>query len=169
MKKEVIIISVINLFIYIFIFIHNGFNIESILYSLMSTVLVKVALVDFKTYEIPFYLNVIIFILALIKIVSGRDALALHLLGFISVSGFMIICVFITKVLKKPDAFGGGDIKLMAAAGLFLGVHKIIFGFWLACVFASVIHIIRMIISKEGHILALGPYLSAGVFVAMIF
>ena len=39
----------------------------------------------------------------------------------------------------------------------------------LGCLYGSVIHIIRMKISDEGSVLAMGPYLSAGILTAMWF
>ena len=41
--------------------------------------------------------------------------------------------------------------------------------FLLGCIIGSVIHLIRMKVSGEGHVLAMGPYLSAGVAVAVLW
>ncbi len=57
----------------------------------------------------------------------------------------------------------------MAAAGLFLGLKLTIVAFLLGCLYGSVIHIARMKISKKDHVLAMGPYLSAGILSAMWF
>ena len=70
---------------------------------------------------------------------------------------------------SSGKAIGGGDIKLMATAGLVLGAKNIIFAFILACILGSVIHTIRMKISKKNNLLAMGPYLSAGVFIAALW
>ena len=57
----------------------------------------------------------------------------------------------------------------MAACGLLLGWQKSILAFLLGCILGSVIHLFRMKISKEGHVLAMGPYLAAGIFLAALF
>ena len=57
----------------------------------------------------------------------------------------------------------------MAVAGLILGWKNIILAFVLGCVFGSVIHTIRMKVSKKNNLLAMGPYLSAGIFVAALW
>ena len=41
--------------------------------------------------------------------------------------------------------------------------------FILGCIIGSVIHLIRMKVSGEGHVLAMGPYLSAGVAIAVLW
>ena len=64
---------------------------------------------------------------------------------------------------------GAGDVKLMAVCGLLLGWKLIIFAFLLGCIIGSVIHLIRMKVSGEGHVLAMGPYLSAGVAIAVLW
>ena len=60
-------------------------------------------------------------------------------------------------------------MKLMAVCGLLLGWKLIILAFLMGCIIGSVIHIIRMKVSKCDHVLAMGPYLSMGIFIAMLF
>ena len=88
-----------------------------------------------------------------------------HLAGAVCVSLFLFVLWF----LSGGKAIGGGDVKLMAAAGLILGWKLTILAFILACVFGSVIHIIRMKVSGAEHMLAMGPYLSMGIFIAALW
>ena len=88
-----------------------------------------------------------------------------HIIGFVSVSGFLLILYYATK----GRGIGGGDVKLMAVAGLLIGWQKILLALVLGAILGSVIHIARMKISGEEHILAFGPYLSAGIFIAMLY
>ncbi len=64
---------------------------------------------------------------------------------------------------------GGGDVKLMAASGLLLGWSKIVLAFVIGCILALVIHSVRRKVSREGTVLAMGPYFSMGIFIAAIF
>ena len=65
---------------------------------------------------------------------------------------------------------GGGDVKLMAAAGLLLGWKHIILAMMIGCVLGSIIHVIRMNADKKKeHVLAFGPYLAAGIFIASLW
>jgi leader peptidase (prepilin peptidase)/N-methyltransferase len=66
-------------------------------------------------------------------------------------------------------AIGGGDIKLMAAAGLLLGWKQIVLAFVLGCVAGAVIHSIRMRVSHAEHMLAMGPYLSLGILLTILW
>lgn len=78
---------------------------------------------------------------------------------------FWLILYYATK----GRGIGGGDVKLMAVAGLLIGWQKILLALVLGAILGSVIHIARMKISGEEHILAFGPYLSAGIFIAMLY
>ena len=86
-------------------------------------------------------------------------------IGFLCVSVFLLLLYYVTG----GRAIGGGDVKLMAVCGLLLGWKLIIFAFLLGCIIGSVIHLIRMKVSGEGHVLAMGPYLSAGVAIAVLW
>jgi leader peptidase (prepilin peptidase)/N-methyltransferase len=55
----------------------------------------------------------------------------------------------------------------MAACGFLIGWQKICFAFLAGCILGSVIHSIRMKRSGADHVLAMGPYLSLGVFLAL--
>ena len=57
----------------------------------------------------------------------------------------------------------------MAAAGLLLGWQLTVLAFFIGCVLGSVIHLIRMRVSGVDRMLAMGPYLSAGLFIAMLW
>jgi leader peptidase (prepilin peptidase)/N-methyltransferase len=57
----------------------------------------------------------------------------------------------------------------MAVAGLLLGWKLIILAFVAGCITGSVIHIIRMRVSDAEHMLAMGPYLSLGILLAILW
>lgn len=159
-----------NGFGYVFIFANLGISPASILTCLLFTILLAITVIDLRTYEIPFGLNVTIGVLGIINIIPDYpDLLLEHIIGFFAVSVFMLICLYAGRLIVGADCFGGGDIKLMAAAGLFLGWKNIILAFFIGCILGSIIHLIRMKISKEGHKLAFGPYLAAGIMIAAIW
>jgi leader peptidase (prepilin peptidase)/N-methyltransferase len=89
----------------------------------------------------------------------------LYLLGFLSVSVFL----WLILVISKGRAIGGGDVKLMAVAGLLLGWKLIILAFMLGCILGSIIHLLRMKISGADRVLAMGPYLAAGIMIAALW
>lgn len=151
--------------LYVLIFAVNGVNVVSALYCLMASALLALSVIDFRTFEIPFCFNVFIACLGLIRIVLDLENWSEYVIGFFAVSAFLELLL----IVSKGRAIGGGDVKLMAAAGLLIGWKLIIIAFFIGCILGSVIHIARMKISKAEHVLAMGPYLSMGILIAALW
>ena len=108
-------------------------------------------------------LAVIHFILIESFSVSG---LISHLIGAVCISVPMLLCALILK-----GAFGGGDIKLMAAAGLYLGWKLTLAGVVVASVAAGLYVIYLLLFKKAGlkSKLKLAPFLAYGLGAAALF
>lgn len=154
-----------NGLLYLLIFWVKGMTPESVLYALMASALLALSVIDFRTFEIPPVFPLFIGGLGVIQMfLDWRQAMS-YLLGFLSVSLFLLFLYWLTK----GNGIGGGDIKLMAACGLLLGWKCNILAFFIGCILASVFHLLRMKLAGADHKLALGPYLSAGVILAALF
>ena len=154
-----------NGILYVLIFMINGMNVDSLLYCLLTSALLVLSIIDFRTYEIPVGINWFIFVLGVIQTGFHYKDWGNHVLGFFAVSAVLYLIIVVTK----GRGIGGGDMKLMAVCGLFLGWKEIILAFCLGCIIGSVVHIVRMRVTKCDHVLALGPYLSVGVFLSMLW
>ncbi len=164
------VIEILNGVIWYLVFAVTGLGFKSVLTAMLASALIVIAVIDWRTYEIPFGLNVFIAALGaaaiVLKLVNHDYTGVLdNIIGAVSVSGFLLIVYLVTK----GRGIGGGDIKLMAAAGLLLGWKSIILAFLIGCVLGSVIHLIRMKVSGQDHVLAFGPYLAVGIFIASLW
>lgn len=159
------IIEGVNGILYVMICAVNGLEWSSVIYCFMASALLVLSIIDWRTYEIPFGINVFLFVLGVAMTILDRGNLAEHLIGMICVSGPLGILYLLTG----GRAIGGGDIKLMFACGLILGWKLILLAFFLGCIIGSVVHIIRMSVKKAGRMLAMGPYLSAGILLAALW
>lgn len=158
-------LEVSNGLLYILIFTVCKISVESLLYCLAGSALLGLSVIDFKTCEIPVGFNIFIGALGIIRVLTDLSNWHLYVIGFAAVSAFL----YLLYILSKGRAIGGGDIKLMAACGLLIGWKLIILAFLIGCILGSVVHIIRMKVSGEGHVLAMGPYLSIGVLIAALW
>jgi len=159
------IIEATNGILYLLVFYKFGLSIESLLYCLLFSALLALSVIDFRTYEIPVGFNYFILILGLVRLVTDYGNWSNYVIGFLAVSTFLFLII----IVSKGRAMGGGDMKLMATCGLLIGWKLIILAFLLGCILGSIIHIIRMRVSGEDHVLAMGPYLSMGVALAVLF
>lgn len=160
-----LLMEVSNGVLYVLVYTVCGFSVETLLYCLAGSTLLILAVIDFKTYEIPAGCNLFLTALGVFRVATDPRNWVSYLIGFFSVSVFL----YFLYLLSKGRAIGGGDIKLMAAAGLLLGWKCILLAFVLGCIWGSVIHLIRMKVSKEDHVLAMGPYLAVGIMIAALW
>lgn len=175
------IIEALNGVMYVFVFVYMRINLEELFFAssmkdifplfdaliicAFLSVLLVISVIDFRTYEIPLGCNFFILVLGILSLILHPQDLWNRIIGFFAVSLFLLIIYACTK----GRGIGGGDIKLMAVAGLLLGWKQIILAFILGCVLGSILHILRMKISKADHVLAFGPYLSLGLAIAVLF
>ena len=141
----------------------RGDAVRAVLYSALFSLLTVVAVIDWRTFEIPNGLNLAIFLLGAVQLVADPQHWVLYLVGMCSVSLLFLLLWFVTK----GNGLGMGDVKLMAAAGLLLGWQRILLAMILGSVSGAIIHSIRMT-RGAGRKLAFGPYLAAGIWVAAL-
>jgi leader peptidase (prepilin peptidase)/N-methyltransferase len=171
------IIEALNGLFYVLVFYLFGWKaphiiLLNVIYCFVISALIVLSVIDFRTNTIPFGINIFIMIMGLAAALTkyiwfGRntDIMLDHAIGFFIISGFLLLLFY----ASKGRGIGGGDIKLMAGAGLLLGWELVILAFFIGCVLAAIIHPIRMRINHLNRVLAFGPYLSIGIVVAMLY
>ena len=159
-------IELLNGILWLLSFLFYDLSITTLLFCGLFSSLIALSVIDFRTYEIPVGFNIFILVLGTIRVVcefiNDHNSWPEYIIGLVSVSVPLVLIYYATK----GRGIGGGDVKLMGAAGLLLGWKLIVLAFFLGCLLGSVIHIARMKISGESHVLAMGPYLSAGIVIA---
>ena len=159
------VVEALNGILYGVVVLINGFNVVSVLYCLATSALLALSIIDWRTFEIPIGFNYFIGILGVIRVITDLGHWYDYVIGFFAVILFLLILYIATK----GRGIGGGDIKLMAAAGLLLGWKLIILSLGLGCLLGSVIHLILMKVQNKDRVLAFGPYLSLGIYISMIY
>jgi len=93
--------------------------------------------------------------------------------GIIYLTGYLFDLVYF-KLLKKPpiqgetESMGGGDIKLLAMIGAFLGWQRAILTFFIAPFFGVIIGLINLV-TKKDHTIPYGPFLSLAALVSLFW
>ena len=148
--------------LYAFIYYIYGLSVETLLYCSMTSALLALSVIDFRTFEIPPGLNIFLAIVGLARLLTDLAHWPLYITGLFAVS----VVLLIIHLVSGGRAMGGGDIYLMGACGLLLGWKLILLAFFLGCILGSIVHLLRMAAKKAGSVLAFGPYLSLGIFIA---
>ncbi len=115
---------------------------------------------DWKEKRLPNGINGAIGLLAILHLFLCQEIVLWQAL-----SGALIVAGPMALVnLTKPGSFGGGDIKLCAAVGLFIGWKCTFYGACLGLVLGGLFAGILMLGGKykRGDTFPLGPFLVAG-------
>lgn len=136
---------------------------------LFFCILTVVAFIDKDTMEIPDGCSIAIVLLAiaaaLLPMVMPEVSLLSRVIGLVCVSLPMLLVT-----LAIPGAFGGGDIKLMAAAGLFLGWKLTVVSAAIAVLTGGIYGCWLLAAHKAGRKdqFAFGPFLCAGLGIGVL-
>lgn len=134
------------------------------LYCGLFSLLLVLSVIDWREFIIPNGINLAIFVLGVVRLVTDLDNWLLYLIGMLAVS----LVFLLLHVLTGGNGLGMGDVKLVAAAGLLLGWPKMILAVLVGSVAGAVIHSVRMK-RGAGRKLAFGPYLAAGIWFSALF
>ena len=147
-----------------------GYTAKGMITTAFLVLLVACASADINKGIVPDLVLIMIAMLGIINYIvtemwASRGAIE-HFLGLFCVSVPMLLVSLIVK-----GAFGGGDIKLMAAAGLFLGwklaVSAAILGFFVAGLYAVFLVVTRK--AKGRSKIKLAPFLVYGLAIISLF
>lgn len=170
-------VELISASILVFLFNHFGLGSMFIIISLLITSLIVVSFIDLEHELIPDVLTLPglglgIVISFIFPHLQGTEA---HLLGLwksalgVLVGGGVIYAMGIVgKAIFKKESMGGGDVKLLAMIGAFVGWEKVLVTFFVAPLFGSVVGIILKIKEKKEHI-PYGPYLSLAAVISILW
>lgn len=156
-------VEILTALLFLYIFMELGLTGYSVTYMLITSVLITISFIDIDCRIIPDSANLVIFIIAVVSVILNPDVSALD-----AIIGFFVISAPMLLLAVLANGFGGGDIKLMAAAGVLLGWQSTIVAFLIGSFLASLYAFKLMADRKAGKKTAIffGPFLSVGIFLS---
>jgi leader peptidase (prepilin peptidase) / N-methyltransferase len=159
--------------LYVLLWTRFGLSIPLVVYAALTSALFTVALIDYDHKIIP---NTI----TLPGIVIGLGLSALSILSLkvlpmtplTSLLGILLGGVFFYLIaLVSRGGMGGGDIKLIAMIGAFLGWQGAFFTIFSGALLGSLVGVTLMLLGKKGRKdkVPFGPFLSAGAILFMLW
>ena len=126
------------------------------------------ALVDLEAYIIPdgcHLVSLAAWIVALPFLWNGWKDAGLHVLaGVVFGLGILLISLALDRILKK-ESLGGGDVKLFAVMGLYLGLGQSLLAVILSCVLGLLLGLVKR--NEEQHI-PFGPAISLATVIVLL-
>lgn len=93
------------------------------------------------------------------------------LMGIVLGGGLLLVVAYGYYFVTKKEGMGGGDVKLLAMVGAFLGWKAVIFTMFVGSAVGSVLGIMLALRSAKGRKTAVpfGPFLSLGALLFMFY
>jgi leader peptidase (prepilin peptidase)/N-methyltransferase len=164
-------VELITALLSLLLFLKFGLTLIFLTFFIFTAVLIVIAFIDFDHQIIPDVLTIpgipVFFLLAVFVVkVPWLEALIGLLIG----GGVLFAIAFVYELLTKREGMGGGDIKLLAMIGGFLGWKSLIFILLFSSFSGVIVGITAMIIKKQDtkYAVPFGPFLSAAA-VAYLF
>jgi len=143
-----------------------GMSWAALLALAVCGILLSVSLIDAETQTIPDRLNLALAVCGAVSVLLSPADWLPHVIGALCVSVPMfLLCLVI------DGAFGGGDIKLMAGAGFFLGARLTVVAAFLGILLGGGFGALLLAAKKADRKtrFAFGPFLCIGIAAAMFF
>ena len=180
--------------------IFKGPNFSSITYTFVAACLIVITFIDLDHFIIPDVITIPGMIIGLLcslilvyspqmptpfiaepgyfMVWSGKYLpLVNSVIGLLFGGGILLLIAVIAKAIVKKDAMGGGDIKLLAFVGSFIGwklvLLTLIFASFIGSIVGGIVLLQLRIKNRDtpitGHYIPFGPYLAMGTFLALLW
>ena len=162
-------IEILNGVLYIIIFKSYGLSLKSVFFTLFTSLLIVISLIDFDTKEV--YTKTTIFgaILGIVYIFIGYFYGDINYID--NLLGGLVGFLIIFSIVKITGGMGEGDYEISAICGLFLGVKGIVVGLFLAIVLGGIYGIMLLIFKFKDRKdeIAFGPFIAIGTIISMLY
>jgi leader peptidase (prepilin peptidase)/N-methyltransferase len=154
------------------LFMKFGPSLSYLLYFLFVAALIVITVIDLYHQLIPDVISLPgIGVGLLASLMTPQITLFNSLVGILLGGGSLFLVATLYQWLFKREGMGGGDVKLLAMIGAFLGWKAVILTILLSSLIGSITGIIIMIIKGKNfkYAIPFGPFLSLGAVIALFY
>ena len=158
--------------IYLIIYLIYGLSVQTLIYIILSSALIIIAFIDLNEQIVPDVISlpgivtgfIISFFVPYISFINSA-------LGVVVGGGIILIIALVGSMIFKKEAMGGGDVKLAAMIGAFLGwrytIISLFLGFFLGAL-VGIFLVLSKIKSKEDMV-PFGPFIALGSLITLLW
>lgn len=158
--------------IYLIIYLLYGLSVQTLIYIILSSALIIIAFIDLNQQIVPDVISlpgiaigfIISFFVPYISFINSA-------LGVLAGGGIILVIAMGGSAIFKKEAMGGGDVKLAAMIGAFLGWKYIIISLFLGFFTGALagIFLIMAKIKKKEDAVPFGPFIILGSFITLLW
>lgn len=157
--------------VYLALLLKYDISLQALQYILFASILLCCAFADLEGYIIPDRFVVSLIAVRLVFLVftgAGKGEWVDSLLGGFAVGGGLLLIVLAFEKIRKVEAMGGGDLKLLFATGLYLGWKGNLLCLFAACILGIVFGLAATKGKKETAF-PWGPSISAAAILTALW
>jgi leader peptidase (prepilin peptidase)/N-methyltransferase len=153
--------------LYVFLYHQFGFSVQSLVFTLLVTALLIVSCIDLEHKIVPDAISLPGILIGLFASLFLTPVGGLNAMAGVGLGGGLF---FLVAVLSR-GGMGGGDIKLIAMIGAFLGWQAVLIKIFLGAFCGALVGLSLMLLKKKGRKdpLPFGPFLAMGALLAMVW
>lgn len=152
-----------------FVVYQHGPSVAALQWAIFGTILLGIAMTDAQQYIIPDEFSFGGLALGLLfSLAGGLSGLGQAALGAAVGFGVLYLVGYIGTLAFKEEAMGGGDIKMMAMVGAFLGWQGVLLTIFLGALAGSIIFVPLSLIGRR-KLVPFGVFLSLGAAATYVF
>jgi len=166
------IVEAVTALVSFFLFITFGVSLSFIYYFMFVSALIVITIIDLYHQIIPDVISLPGIVIGLLgSLVIPQITFWSSLVGALSGGGSLFLVATIYQWLFKREGMGGGDVKLLAMIGAFLGWKAVILTILLSSFIGSIIGITVMLIKGKDfkYAIPFGPFLSLGAVISLFW
>lgn len=160
-------VELLNAFLYMLLFWRWGGSVQFAGFALLFSALIVAAFIDYHHSIIPNGINILLLSVGIVYSIFAKDlSYGERFAGFFSVSLILLVLLFLSK-----GGIGGGDVKLMAVAGIYLGWKLTLLSFFLGSILGSIAAVVLLIGKRKSRkdVIPFGPALAVGIVIAALY
>lgn len=166
-------VELLNALAYIYFCYRFGWTTDLAVFAFLASVLIVIFFIDLDHQIIPDVITLpgIILGLAVSFLPSGLGILP-SFIGVLVGGGALYLVAILGDWLFKKESMGGGDIKMAAMLGAFLGWQKVLFVFMASAAIGLVVSIGLLMVSaklRETRIVPFGPFIAIAAMLAVVW
>jgi len=158
-------VEALNAALYLYFLHLDGLSAAWATHSFLVSALIVIIFIDLEFQIIPDKITLPVMVVGLAaSLLATPPGIIGALVGLVVGGGALLAVAYLGEWLFKKEAMGGGDIKMAAMLGTFVGWQKVLVIFLGAAVIGMIVSIVWMLLSRrvrQERIIPFGPFLAA--------
>lgn len=166
-------VELLNALAYIYFCYRFGWTTDLAVFAFLASVLIVIFFIDLDHQIIPDVITLPGIILGLaVSFLPGGLGILPSFIGVLVGGGALYLVAILGDWLFKKESMGGGDIKMAAMLGAFLGWQKVLFVFMASAAIGLVVSIGLLMVSaklRETRQVPFGPFIAIAAMLAVVW